>query len=367
MPLKDLVVHLWGRRATGVLHLAHQGASKTLRLDAGRVCHATSNQPREFLGQYLVSLGHLAPDEVARALAVQKEQGVRLGQVLEGQGLVPTEVLREVLGDKFREAVLDALNWPSGEFTFEAGGEAGAPVGVEAPVPLRAVLEEAERRAAAWERLREIFPTGHHTLSRTRAPVAEPPPAGSLDARVLEAVQPGTTIDELEARLQAPEFLLYERLAGLFQRGHLQVHEPLGPPLDIDVDLGLGDSPTAEQLLENARAFLQRGNCRDAWTLARRSNEVTPTLDASLVLRQVEAAWLPQLRADFFLAQRVPTPMLTAEQVARLPLSAPERYLLARVDGRRDAESIVRLAPLKEFDALAAFDRFVQQRWVRLS
>jgi hypothetical protein len=60
----------------------------------------------------------------------------------------------------------------------------------------------------------------------------------------------------------------------------------------------------------------------------------------------------------------VPALAVPAPQLARLPLSAPERYLLSRVDGKRDVGSIVRVAPLKEFDALAFFDRFAAQRWI---
>lgn len=148
--------------------------------------------------------------------------------------------------------------------------------------------------------------------------------------------------------------------------GALQTHAPVGPQLDIGVDLGLGDSPTAEQLLENARAFHAKANHRDAWALARRSNELTPTLDAALLMRQVDVAWLPQLKADFVTSGRVPGMLFGPEQLAKLSLTAQERYLLSRVDGKRDVENILRIAPLREFEALVAFDRFLTQKWIRL-
>ncbi|MGV3625645.1 MAG: hypothetical protein ACO1OB_32845, partial [Archangium sp.] len=123
---------------------------------------------------------------------------------------------------------------------------------------------------------------------------------------------------------------------------------------------------SAGQLLDNARAFYAKSNFRDAWALARRSNELTPTLDAALLMRQLEVAWGPQLKTNFVTSGRVPSMLIGPEQLAKLALAAPERYLLSRVDGKRDVENILRIAPLREFEALVAFDRFLSQKWIRL-
>ena len=62
----------------------------------------------------------------------------------------------------------------------------------------------------------------------------------------------------------------------------------------------------------------------------------------------------------------VPHSAIPAEAMGALNLSAPERYLLSRVDGKRELEAIVRVAPLREFEALTYFDRFRAQGWVQL-
>lgn len=366
MPLEDLVVYLDRRRATGVLVFETGSVKKELRLDEGAITAAMSNLPRESLGQHLFNVGALTEEQYQRVFVAKKERTELLGKILLEDGLVARETLAAVLETKFRETLLDVFTWPDGLFRLEPGPKPSAIAGVEVHVPLASVLQEAAFRREVWKQIRAAFPSGACTLTVDRAKLAEPPKPGSVDERLLAGIESGQTIDELALRVHAIDYFIYSRLYGWHLQGALSVRPPEAPRPRVELTLGLGDSPTAEQLLANARAFFERSNFRDAWALAKRSHEVTPTLGATLLLRQLEQAWAPQLKADLLQGGRVPAPLLAAEQVTKLPLSAPERYLLSRVDGHRDVASIVRLAPLKEFDALVAFDRFAAQKWVRL-
>ena len=69
MPLKDLVVYLWNRQATGQLVLEYRGVHKEVLLENGAIYNASSNLPREYVGQYLINLGHITEDQFHRAVA----------------------------------------------------------------------------------------------------------------------------------------------------------------------------------------------------------------------------------------------------------------------------------------------------------
>lgn len=366
MPLKDLVVYLWNRQSTGLLTLEYRSVHKELLLDNGQLYNASSNLPREYLGQYLINLGHISEEQFHKAYATQKETKIFLGRILEMIGAVSRETLETVLSTKFRETVLDAFNWVEGTFKFEADKRPALPEGIPVKVPLIEIHKESDFRVQAWSLIRQAFPSGGCTLDLKRENLVEDPKAGSIDEKIFASIEAGQTIDEMALKLHATDYFLYNRLYAYFHMGALEVLAPAGPELSMGVDLGLGDSPSAEGLLENARAFFDKSNFRDAWALARRSNEVTPTLDATLLMRQIEVAWGPQLKANFVSSGKLPAMLIGPEQVAKLTLTAPERYLLSRIDGRRDVESIMRIAPVREFEALVAFDRFLDQKWIRL-
>ncbi|MEW6431693.1 MAG: DUF4388 domain-containing protein [Myxococcota bacterium] len=366
MPLKDLVVYLANRQATGTLTLEHGATIKQAVIDRGMVVNASSNVPREYLGQFLINLGHITEEQFHQAYETQRETKVLLGRILLMIGLVSEENLKAALALKFRETLLDAFEWRDGTFAFEAGTRPDMPEGVTVELPLVDLHKESDFRVQAWEHFRRAFPRRTCTLTLKRENLEEPPRPGSIDEKLLQFIEAGMTLEEMGLRLHATEFFLFNRLYALYRLGALIVHDR-DDDFDIEVDLGLGDSPTVDQLLEHGRTFYAQGNWRDAWVLGRRANQITPSLSAAILLRQVEVAWLPQLRADLVAPGHRPTLIIEHDEVRRLPLSAPERYLMSRIDGKRTVENIVRVAPLKELEALAFIERFILQGWVTLT
>jgi hypothetical protein len=198
-------------------------------------------------------------------------------------GLVTEETVQGALLVKFRETVLEAFGWAEGTFQFEPTPPEDND-GLEVRLPLIEVYRESELRVQAWAQIHAVFPRGDLTFRLRREMLEEEPRPGSLDERLFQFIEQGQTLEEMALRLHATDFFLYNRLFAFYRLGAIVVNEPRTADFDIDVDLGLGDSPTAEQLLFNAYAFLAQGNLRDAFSVVRRSSQGTPTLDATLLL-----------------------------------------------------------------------------------
>src|SRR5512145_3201977 len=119
VPLPDLVELLARRRASGALTCERGTIRKTAWLVDGAVVGASSNDPREFLGQFLVNFGHLTEEQLAGAFEGYEGPRARLGQILVAKGLVSTAVVRDVLAIKIRETLLDVYLWDAGLFRLE--------------------------------------------------------------------------------------------------------------------------------------------------------------------------------------------------------------------------------------------------------
>lgn len=381
MPLKDLVVHLGNRRATGTLNVERGDVRKQLLLREGHVITASSNQPREYFGQFLINMGHLTEDQLERAFATQAETHILLGKILTMTGSVTEATVRTTLSHKFREMLLDAFTWEEGGFDFRATDVAPELEGLDVSVDLLDVHREGEFRETAWQAIRAVFPSGGVRLEVEAKKLANLK-AGSMDDRIIQLAREGLSIDGIALALHATDFFLYQRLYALYRQDALRVSDeaPLPAPErntptvvvveeDDDDDNGgvIGSESSSDEVLQAAQLFLDAGNLRDGEALARRAHEIAPTEHTQRLLRDAEARLLTELRKALMEPSRVPTLRVSAPHLKTMPLSSPERYLLSRIDGKRDVAAIVHVSPLQELEALKFFQGFVDTELVKLT
>lgn len=373
MSLKDVVSYLGNRRVSGVLRVHRGGVFKELTLQEGSVISASSNQPREYLGQFLINMGHLTEDQLGRAFESQRETDIRLGKVLVMKGMVPEQTVQNMLSLKFREMLLDAFQWQDGEFQFEVlETTTPAAEGLDVRVELMDIHREGEFRDTAWQAIRAVFPSGKARLTVDERRLPEPRQPGSLDERIATLIKDGLTVDEMALALHASDFHLYQRLYALYRRDAVKVRDeaamaeptrerPLPSPQII------GSESPVDEILSAARMFLDKANFRDAEVLARRAHELVPSPEVAEVLKQAEAGLQESLRLALMDPPQVPTLLVPQAKLKTMPLSAPERYLLSRIDGKRDVAAIVHVSPLHELEALKYFQGFVDSGFVKLT
>jgi hypothetical protein len=325
----------------------------------GAAVEAASNDPREYLGQLLINFGHLAEEDLARAFAAQQETKVRLGQVLVSLGLVKPEVIRDTLAIKISETLLDAFLWDSGFFTVEEGPPRPRDA-LDTAVPLEAVAREAEFRGAAWQAFRAVFPSGATTLEVDDARVAPGLDPASVNGRIVALAREGRSIDEIAQTLRSTDFHLYQRLYALANAG--VVAATPGRPQ------ATGNAAVATELLAEAQGHLGAGRLVEAEEAAVRALSADPSLLEAAVLRDRARERLArELRAALLDPPRTPSLQIPRHDVARLPIGAADKWLLARCDGTRDAAALVSLSPAGELDVLRALRRFEEQRLVELT
>jgi hypothetical protein len=354
-PLPDLVELLARRRATGALTCERGTIRKTAHLADGAVVGASSNDPREYLGQFLVNFGHATDEQLARAFHAQGESRARLGQVLVDQGVVKAEVIREVLAIKIRETLLDVYLWDAGLFRLET--EAPPPAdALDARVELAEIGREAEFRATAWGAFRAAFPAGAATLLVHDGKVPRDLAPTTVDGRLIALAREGRTIDELALALHMPDFHLYQRLFALQKRGILEAAPPAGGG-----DLGVAD------LVERARTFLGGGRPEDAEVVARKALELAPTDEgARAALADAERGVVAHLEAQLVARPVTPRRVLDLAGVARLRAPTADKYVLSRCDGTRSVGDLLQALPLRRIDLLRAIRRQADAGHVQL-
>ncbi len=371
MPLKDIVAYLGNKRASGELALQNGAHHKQVVLHEGMVVNASSNEPREFLGQFLINLGHITEDQFNKAYQTQRETKVFIGKILVMIGAVTEATIQNALNLKVRETLLHAFNWMEGTFAFDPDADVSLPDGLEVRVDLLDLHREGEFRETAWQAIRGAFPAGNVRLRLNESRLPEPPRPGSLDERLFKLIASGYTIDEIILALHATDFFLYQRLYALYR---LEAVTVALPSEDLEVEVaeeelqtsGTEDSQSLAEVLAAAEVKLAQGDPAGAEPLARRAYELGPNANTQALLNRAEAGLSEQLRRELLDGKPVAQLLVSPAQLKGMNLSAPERYLLSRIDGERDVPSIVHVSPLQELQALRLFQRFIESGLVRV-
>ena len=129
----QLLHHLHGLRASGVLQLVSGKKRKALQIRDGYPVSVKSNLVSECLGNLLVRLGRISQSELTESLQRMKRGEGMQGQILVAMQIVSEEEIAAALRAQAEEKLFDAFEWTTGRFSFESGTrmEGGNAIAVE--------------------------------------------------------------------------------------------------------------------------------------------------------------------------------------------------------------------------------------------
>jgi len=159
--LADVLQLLALGQKTGCLSIAREGSFGTVHFAGGRVVYAELVNRRDRLGDRLVRIGAITPDDLARVTAATAPADDRaLAHALLAQGLVERDVLVGEYRTQVEEAVYHLFSWSLGVFTFESESETDdAPDAALVSVSADSLLLEGARRVDEWTQIAKKVPS----------------------------------------------------------------------------------------------------------------------------------------------------------------------------------------------------------------
>ncbi|MFN3412440.1 MAG: DUF4388 domain-containing protein [Thermoanaerobaculum sp.] len=368
LPFPEVIQLVARMEGTGVLRVRRGHVEKAVYFRRGTICSSSSNDPREFLGQYLLRMGLVDEERLFQALLKQEQEKRPLGAILIEQGLLAPDDLEKVLRQKAEETIYDLFLWEQGEFVFHE-----EPIPENLPVQLNldvmGVLLEGARRSDEWERIRQLIPSPRATF--TPGPI---PPADVFEARVVSLAAEGRTAAAMTYELHCSDFEALTLLAELVQKKVLEVKDP-----------GTAERPgdtvsTVKKLLAKAKSAELAGRLEEAEEayqavllinpvhvqarkalVALRERSLTPA-DASAF--SIPAPSVPP--AETMPLDSVPRLAADFSTITQLELSPEEGYLLSRINGSWDVKSIARLFPEGQNKALEILSQLEAKGLIRI-
>lgn len=359
----QLVARMGG---TGVLRVRRGQVEKTVYFRQGHICSSASNDPREFLGQYLLRMGLLDEEHLFQALLKQEEERRPLGSILIESGLLAPDDLQKVLRQKAEETIYDLFLWEEGEFAFH---EEAIPehLPVQLTLDVMSALLEGARRADEWERIRQLIPS-----PRTTFAPGDVPPEDIFEARIAALASEGRTVAAMTYELHASDFETYSLLATLVKKGVLKVKDPGTRDRSGDT------VATVKKLLAQAKAAELAGRLEEAEEAYQAVLLINPVhVQARKALHALkERAVTPAFTFPPLVAPPAPPEAVPLDGIPKLAVSLEELtsqqleplegFLLSRINGTWDVRSILKLCPQGQDAGLAVLRGLIQKGLVRI-
>lgn len=356
MPLPDVLQWLATGRKSGTLVIERGSVQKKLILHDGNVHSSWSNDPRESLGQFLVRMRLVSEEQLFSALLRQESEGRLLGQILVEQRLIGEEDLRCALAAKAEETLYDLFLWPSGEFEFHEG-ELPERILITIDTPVTPVILEGMRRVDEWRRIRAAIPSPETTFQ----PGTPLPPQATDDERLTVVLAAdGASLAAIALELRQSEFDAAARAFDLLSRGHLRIRDAATPAASADpvgaihALLSLANDRLVQGRVESARKAFEEVLAIDRLNLHARKGLLAVAERRKDPPLPIPRDRTPQLAVDF-------------ATLTRQNLDPQEGFVLSRVNGEWDVQSILKLCPMTEDDTLRIFSRLLERGLIRLS
>ena len=365
MSLAEILQWLAGGQQTGTLSISNGIEEKKIFFQGGEIVSSSSSDPMGCLGQFLISKGVITEEILARAIAVQEEQGGLLGEILVDGGAVEQEMIDQMLKLKTEENIFGLFAWKEGTFEF-VDGELPHQGLVPMSIHVTGLVMEGMRRLDHAEAIMTLIPSPQ-CVPVSVAPLIDEDEMDPGWVGVLEAVDDDRSVEDICLHTHSSEAFVSQVLYQKITEGKIKVVRPRSVAADSmdskPVERVGGTAPAAgtEALLAEANEHLKNG----AYEPAARHLTAAASLDPhnrelEMIVKGLEAEVMAGIRLEGISLGAVPVLKASFDDLRNMSFSPEEGFILSRINGSSDIGSIVTISPLSELDSLLVFWRLAR-------
>ena len=365
MHMTDLLQFLAAGRKSGTLKFDHGKITKQVYFKNGMIAGSKSNDPREYLGQVLLHYGKVDDAQLKAAREVQRTSGAKLGEVLVEQGFMTEDEVLAILKTRTLDAIYDLFVWTDGEFEF-FDDEPSPDDLLLIEVEPTSVIMEGIYRIDELARYKTLIPSDRSILELAAGWTASLK-LGKEFRQILYFVEKRMSVAEICYHMHASAFHVYGQLYTLISEGVARVagEAPEGATAPVAEVEDLPETVTemvwaAERKLEQdpeaalliiQKALQQQPNNPEAQSLLPAAEE--KFVKHVYAKSGISPSSVPQLR--------VSPAELTSQQI-----DPQEGFVLSRINGAWDIQSILSICPFREADCLRMIQKLMERGIVEI-
>jgi len=359
MSLTDLLQFLAAGRKSGTLKFDHGKITKQVYFKNGLIVGSKSNDPREYLGQVLLHYGKVDDGQLKTAREVQRTSGAKLGEVLVQQGFLTEDEVLAILKTRTLDAIYDLFVWTDGEFEFyddEPSPEDLLLIEVE---PTNVIMEGIYR-IDELARYKTLVPSDRSVLE-LNAGWTSSLKLGKEYRQILYFVEKRMSVAEICYHMHASAFHVYGQLYALISEGIARVtgELPEGTPAPVAEVEDLPESVT--EMVWSAERKLDQ-DPEAALLIVQKALQQQPNNpEAQSLLPLAEEKYIKHIYNTGLSPKSVPQLLVAPTDLTTQQIDPQEGFVLSRINGSWDIQSILSICPFREADCLRMIKKLMER------
>ena len=360
----DLLQWLSLGQKTGTLVISNKRVEKKIFFRNGRVISSASNDPREYLGQFLMSHGYLTEPELKKAMEVQQQSGILLGKILVMIEVINETDLVRFMRMKAEEEIYDIFLWNDGDFYF-VDDELPQMEMIPLQVDVTGIIMEGTRRVDEWARIRETIP--NEAVIPLLLKEVDYTDLEEVEEPIVRAIDGKRTIAELVLESRSSAFTVSSTVSALVRHGFAKLVDPTTQKMKAVVEehaaapvvpAEFNEDDEILSLLSAAQSALRNRDYEKTQRLLRAAQNLDPNHPKiRTAIKGAETVILGELRNQGLLENKVPKVSKPLEEITQMNFSPNEGFILSRINGTWDIGSLIKISPIRETDAMLIFHR----------
>jgi hypothetical protein len=365
MQLEELLQWLSQSRKTGTLEIKTDKVEKKVCFREGQIVSTASTRPEEYLGHFLVSHGLISETALAKAMELQEATGMLLGKILVTKEILKESDLHQMLKLKSEESIYDIFAWPEGDFRFLDDVLPPANAMVPMVLDITAILMEGAQRVDEFRRIRQLVPSQDAIPVQIYEWELKHPDPGTM--QVLDLVNDERTVEEIRLQTHSSEFHVCKILYDQWSKGRLKVIKPRWREQTGSFQTAANGSLTGDALLQTGRKYLEEQDYEHALRYLRAARSLDPeNQDIQEALTQGEKAIRAAIEAAGVSLTSIPSLLISFDQLTTAKITPQEGFMLTRLNGTYDIQSILKITPMPQLDALLVFWKLKKGGYIKV-
>ena len=364
MSLTDLLQFLAAGRKNGTLKFVHNKISKQVYFKNGVIVGSQSNDPQEYLGQILLHYGKVNETQLQAAREAQRSSGIKLGEILVQQGFMTESEVLDILKTRTLDTIYDLFLWTDGDFEFYD----------DEPLPDDLILIEVEPTSVIMEGIFRIDELGRYrTLVPSDRAILELGAGWTSSLKlskemrqILYFVEKKMSVAEICYNMHASAFHVYGQLYDLISKGFARVSGEL-PETVVTTTSDVNDLPeSVAEMISSAERKIDE-DPETALSIVQSALEQEPNNPEALALLQTaESKFLKRVFETEINPEAVPKFLVTPTDLVAQQIGPQEGFVLSRINGEWDVQSILSICPFRDADCLRMIKKLLERGIITL-